>query len=207
MKKFLIYLGIAFLVPSMVSAQSITKEQAEQWATQKGVEIVNIVASTDENKYEKLDSIILNDVDIRYIAKFVVGKYWRTMTAEQQDRYLHLFENYLLSIYKTFPLEFKSSEIEFQISDVKLSEKYADIIMPISIQGITTTSNGDDTIYITFRIHKNADKLQLVDLKIAESSLLMSYRNKIYELMEKDEEEIEWFLEDFESWIPNTEEK
>ena len=39
-------------------------------------------------------------------------------------------------------------------------------------------------------------ELKLVDVKVAESSLLLSYRGKFYEMISSLDGEISWFLED-----------
>ena len=204
MKKFLLHLFFIVFMPFLAYAEPVEKEEATIWANQKGAEILNIISSKDENKYAKLDMILRDDVDIKYIGKFVVGKYWKKMTEEQKTRYLALFEEYLMKLYKTFKLDFDASDIKFKIYEVKAGTKFTDIVMPVEIQGVTTESDGaQDAIYVTFRVHKVDNRIKLIDLKVAESSLSLAYRNRIYELMMQDEEEIEWFLEDFETWIPS----
>ena len=70
--------------------------------------------------------MFLNDVDLDYVGKFVVGKYWRQMTPEQRERYIPLFKRYSLSLYKNFPLSF-DFKINFKITGVKLDRDYADV--------------------------------------------------------------------------------
>jgi hypothetical protein len=51
-------------------------------------------------------------------------------------------------------------------------------------------------ITVTFRMHKVADVIKFVDVKVAESSLILSYRGKFYEMVAQADGEIDWFLED-----------
>ena len=51
---------------------------------------------------------------------------------------------------------------------------------------------------VGFRIHKVGGKLKIIDLKLAESSLILSYRGRFYEMLRRNDDEIEWFLEDLE---------
>ena len=207
MKKLLIFLCIFFSISSISRAQDITREEAIAWGNDKGNEIINLLSKGAENKFEKLDNLIINDIDIPYIAKFVTGKYWNLFTEEQKTRYLEMFQRYLLGIYKTFPLEFDPSEIKFHIEDIKSGTNHTDIVVPLEINGESLlTEKEGGPLYVSFRIHRKDNCIKLIDLKVAESSLLMAYRNKIYELIQKDEEEIDWFLEDFETWIPNKQE-
>lgn len=38
----------------------------------------------------------------------------------------------------------------------------------------------------------------ITDIKVAESSLILSYRGRFYQMIADADEEMEWFLEDFE---------
>jgi ABC-type transporter MlaC component len=51
-------------------------------------------------------------------------------------------------------------------------------------------------ISVSFRLHKVDDMIKIVDVKVAESSLLLSYRGKFYEMIAQNDGEIDWFLED-----------
>lgn len=210
MKKLFAAAAFVFLFAQNLFAApetaQISAKEASDWATKKGSEILNIISEPlSSDKYRRLDNIMLNDVDLPYIARFVVGKYWKKMTSEQQEQYLEMFNSYILGVYKTFPLEFDSSAIKYKVEKVEPKKKSADIFMSVKIEGVTTSSdNPDSAIEVVFKVHKSDKKLKLIDMKIANSSLLQTYRTKFYDLILKDEEEMEWFLEDFELWIPNT---
>lgn len=204
MKKFIFCLFFTILFPFLVSASPVEKAEAEAWANKKGTEILNIVSSNDADKYQKLDKILLTDVDIDYIARFVIGKYWKIMTEEQKARYSKIFKEYLMKLYKTFNLNISSSDVEFKTYDIKVGQKFTDIIMDIKLKGIETESNGaKDRLFVTFRVHKINNKIKLTDLKVVENSLSLVYRNRFYELIKQSDEDIDWFLDDFETWIPS----
>ena len=101
----------------------------------KGRQLLDTFSEPDvKTKYAKLDEMFLNDVDLDYVGKFVVGKYWRQMTPEQRERYIPLFKRYSLSLYKNFPLSF-DFKINFKITGVKLDRDYADVTADISLDG------------------------------------------------------------------------
>ena len=62
-------------------------------------------------------------------------------------------------------------------------------------------------ILVEFNIRREGSALLLTDIKIAESSLSIAYRNKFYQMMMEDDEEITWFLEDFEVLVRSIETK
>ena len=181
-----------------VAAGKITASEAEVWANQKGRQLLDTFSEPDvKTKYAKLDEMFLNDVDLEYVGKFVVGKYWRQMTPEQRQRYIPLFKRYSLSLYKNFPLSF-DFKINFKITGVKLDRDYADVTADISLDGRQQPGQPAEKFLVGFRIHKVGGKLKIIDLKLAESSLILSYRGRFYEMLRRNDDEIEWFLEDLE---------
>mgnify|MGYP003305688970 CR=1 FL=1 len=53
-----------------------------------------------------------------------------------------------------------------------------------------------DKIILPIDIATSDNEIKIVDVKVAESSLLLSYRGKFYEMIAQDDGEIDWFLED-----------
>ena len=210
MKKLLLMLTFfCFFIFSAVSAaeySAVSTKDSADWIKNKATEVFNALANRDKGDYENLDSLLTSSIDIPYIAKFVVGKYWRTMTEDQRSQYQKLFKYYLLGMYKTFPLPKNTNGINFEVSQTIQKKQHTEVTVPIKIEGITTTSeNPEGTIDLVFSLHKTNSGIKMMDLSIAGSSLLMTFRGKIYDLIQRDEEEMEWFLEDFETWIPSSE--
>ena len=68
--------------------------------------------------------------------------------------------------------------------------------------GAPTEKEQAQIIMVSFRIRENNGNWQIIDLKFAESSLLLSYRNRFYEMINNVDGEIDWFLEDLENSLP-----
>ena len=180
-------------------AEKISRQEAESWTYQKGKDLLDTFALQEISvKYAKLDEMFLNDIDLDYIGKFVVGKYWRQMSKEQQARYIPLFKRYSLSLYKGFPLNF-DFDIDFKVTNVKTEKNYTDINTLITLDGEPQNTQNQNSFLVSFRVHKVDGKLKIIDLKLAESSLILSYRGRFYEMIRELDDEMEWFLEDLET--------
>ena len=195
----LIIFCFACFVGLASAAEKINPKEAEAWANQKGRALLDAFSLQDlKSKYAKLDEMFLNDVDLDYIGKFVVGKYWRQMSKEQQERYIPLFKRYSLSLYKGFPLNF-DFDIDFKVTNVKTEKNYTDINTLITLDGEPQNTQNQNSFLVSFRVHKVDGKLKIIDLKLAESSLILSYRGRFYEMIRELDDEMEWFLEDLET--------
>ncbi|GAB6967559.1 ABC transporter substrate-binding protein [Komagataeibacter kakiaceti JCM 25156] len=73
--------------------------QARSFVSMFGNKLVNIVNSDLSLEKKKQDILpLLNEyVDVDAIARFCLGRYWRTATPEQQARYLKLFHDVLVN--------------------------------------------------------------------------------------------------------------
>lgn len=180
-----------------IRAENIAPKEAEEFAYLRGNELLEVFAIDDyEEKYEKLDKLLLEYVDLDYIAKFVIAKYWREMDAAQQKRYLELFKNYALNLYKGFPLNFKD-KVSFSILG---SEKVNDDTL-VNAEIVLALDEEDTKVNAAFRLCKKNGKILMRDIKIGENSFILAYRQRFQEMMKEADEDINWFMEDFEALV------
>lgn len=204
----LIILFLGLLIPvSVFAVSNISAPEAEKWANSKGQEILRILADKNlDKKYAALDNILYNDIDLDGAAKFAVGKYWKKMTPQQQENYIPLFKRYISSLYKGYPLNLGEGSVNFSISKVLPTKDGADVWCNIQLKNMTSP-NGNG-FNVLFSLIKKRNKIQVRDLKIAESSLLRAFRDRFYKIIHTDnDDEIDWFLEDLETLTTDKEQK
>ena len=180
------------------NAEVITEQEARQWASEKGQQLIVAFGETDlAKKYTVLDEMFVSFVDLKYVSKFVIGKYWRQMSEEQRNEYQELFQRYALSIYKSFPLDYDSEQIKFDIVKVMPENNKTTVRAKIDMSALMQDENTPmSDIYVDFILKKDEGKIKIIDLKLGESSLILSYRSRFYEMIIKDDNDITWFLED-----------
>lgn len=206
----LIFFLLLTLAVSAEAAEKIGVKEAENWANHKGNQILQILADTNlERKYKALDEIFYKDIDLDHAAKFAVGKYWRKMAPEQQKQYVPLFKQYINSIYKGYPLNFGEGEVSFSVAKVLPTKSGVDVWCVIKLKALQqATGQTQNGFNVLFALVKNDGVLQVRDLKIGESSLLLAFRDRFYKMIYNDnDEEIDWFLEDLQTITRDNEEK
>lgn len=192
---FILSLFLGFL--TFPCYADISEKEADQWVNDKGRELISALSSQDiDQKYAVLDQMFNHDVDCAYIGRFVLGTYWRKMTPEQQEIYQGLFRRYVVSLYKSYPLDFDMKGVDFSILSTELNGRYADVLCRVSLPEKYQTETFK-AVNIAFKLVKNDARIQIVDLKIGESSLLLTYRTRFMAMIKDADEEMDWFLEDF----------
>jgi phospholipid transport system substrate-binding protein len=55
--------------------------------------------ATPAQRVARFHELFHEDFDVPGIARFVLGRYWKTATAEQQEEFVKLFEDYIALVY------------------------------------------------------------------------------------------------------------
>ena len=210
--KSFLQLIILFLTAVMLARPAfaaLSEAEAKVWAENKGGEILQILAADDrQQKYDKLDEILHNDIDLDHGAKFVAGKYWRQMTEMQKEQYVPLFKRYMAATYKTYPLDIQRGAVRFTVDKVLPSKDTTDVFCTVYIAAAITDEAKPDGIKVIFNLNADGEKIRVRDIKVAESSLLQALRERFYKMIHQDsDDEIDWFLEDLTAIVEDTEEK
>lgn len=201
--QLIIILAVLFCVPAS-KAEPISEAEAQAWADEKGRLLLTTFREPDlALRYETLDKLFLEHIDLEYISKFIMGKYWKTMTPDQRQTYRELFRRYALSIYKTFPLDFASS-LTYKVTGVSVRGDFTTVQAVVHVTLDDKLEPQDINLY--FRLHKQNGKIKLVDITMEQSSLILAYRNRFYEMIAADDGDMEWFLEDLENLAVSAEE-
>ena len=189
-----VWLSILLFVPAAFAG--VTPRQAQLWAEQNGRLLIDTFKERDiARRYRELDRLFLEYVDLPYIGKFVVGRYWRDMSTQQQAEYQALFRRYALALYKTFPLDFTDS-LSYEVGQAYEEDGYTVVAATVHVE---LSPNNPQDFLLQFRLRSVDGGIKLVDIKLAESSLILSYRSKFYKMIAADDGEMSWFLEDLQA--------
>ena len=193
--------GGLLLLSSICHAENLTTAEALDFAKAQGQALLTTFQEPNLTlRFEKLDQLFLAYVDVNYISRFVAGRYWRQMNKDEQHKYQDLFLRYGLAYYKTLPLDY-AKNVDYQIKGAEADGDFVNVATNVKVH----LGEEDQVITLIFRLHKVEGVVKAVDVKIAESSLLLSYRSKFQEMIAKNDGEIEWFLEDFEDMVHSLE--
>ncbi len=166
-------------------------EGAKNWLNEKGKNLIEAFGETNiDKKHKKLDAILLEDIDMEYVSKFVMGKHYKNMSEEQKKRYKKAFRQYALYAYKKFPLSF-GENISFDVVDAYKENNI--------IKAKTKIFVSENNIFVVeFYLKPYEDGYKIIDLRFEETSLILAYRNRFNEMMAEVDYEIDWFIEDLE---------
>jgi len=102
MKRFLQTLT-AFVVLGLATASvAADANGAKAFIDRVASDVLAIVrddGASKEQKQKRIEAIFSDKVDINFVAKFVLGKHWRSATPEQQQAYTAAYKPFILKNY------------------------------------------------------------------------------------------------------------
>ena len=65
----------------------------------RALEVLGNKNTTPAQRVARFQELFREDFDVPGIARFVLGRYWKTATPEQQEEFVKLFEGYIAIVY------------------------------------------------------------------------------------------------------------
>ncbi len=156
-KRFIYIFLLIFFIKSFSFATEIDK--AESYINNFTNKIYNIVSNKDNDLKRIRAELIIEiskNLNVSWTAKFVLGETWQQISKEEQNKFIKLFEDYL--IYNYAP-KFQGYEGEkFQIVSTKIlaPSKFA--------SSINLTLNSGTNINIIIYFMEENNKFSVVDI-------------------------------------------
>ena len=150
--------------------------------------ITTLTNSTESSDMIESNFLKLFDegFDVRNIANFVMGRYWRQATPDQQERFIKIFRTRVKKAYASRFREYKG--VKFVIG--KVHNRHGSDYVESTIQ----KPNGPLT-NVEWRVKK--DKIQ--DVKVEGVSMSVTMRDDYNSLLSQKNGDIEAFLKDLEN--------
>ncbi len=129
--------------------------------------------ATPENPqrlYQIAEQVVLPHFDFQRMSQRVLGKHWRSATAEQRERFVGEFRTLLVRTYATAVADYRDAQLSFQPA----RELAADIYR---VRSNVDRGNGAPALQVDYDVYRNAEAWKVFDVAINGVSLVVSYRS------------------------------
>ena len=123
--------------------------------------------------YKVVNEVLTPRFDVRYIAQLVLGKNWRSASAEQRDRFASAFKQMLIRSYADTLLEYYDS-IKAEWQPVRLSPDVNDVTVRT-----TLLRDNAQPLGIGFNVHLVDNEWKVYDISVEAISLVTNFRSQI----------------------------
>jgi phospholipid transport system substrate-binding protein len=158
------------------AAQSAAQEspsQVIQTAADGLLKALNTDRQTYRNNPSKVqalvDQYILPHVDTEFAAQLVLGKYWRTATPQQRQRFINAFYHSMLNNYGAAIVEFTSNTLKVYPTRMKAGDQNAAVRTEMS-------RTSGPPVNVNYYMHMTPEGWKAWDVIIDGVSYVKSYR-------------------------------
>tara|TARA_Y100000816_G_C26065874_1_gene560156 strand:- start:541 stop:1137 length:597 start_codon:yes stop_codon:yes gene_type:complete len=151
--------------------------------------------SSANEKIIKLNEIAENNVDIKGIGFYTLGKYKKTISSEDQDKYAELFRKYFLKSFSSRLVTYTDPKINV-ISEKVINEKYT------IVNSVLVATEKRPEVKIDWRVYtKNPDKPLIRDLIIEGLSLARTQKEEFKSVIQNNNNDINALFRTLEEFI------
>ena len=170
MRQWLLSLVFAlFALPALAAGEDV-KAFADKLAGNALVIVKNEKLSEAE-KQSQLEALFKINVDIPWVAKFVMGKHWKAATEQQRSDYLSNYEKFILKNYTSKLTSYSGQE--YKILDAK-KDADGDYLLTMEV----VSSNGDPNVLMDYRIRKVGTGFKIFDIIVEGVSMITTQRSE-----------------------------
>ena len=175
---FLSFLTIAILSPISSFADRIKSSPSLVTDIYRELSIISELNLSDSEQKEKLVSLFDKYVDVKIIARAVLGGAWRQASYSQKDKFLSAFKQYASNKYGKQFSEFKGTELKIKKS--RDTGTKAGVLVSSHL-----TVPGRDSIKVIWQVSDGSGFVKLIDIKVEGVSMLSTERQEIRSKLKK----------------------
>jgi len=189
-------LAALWLGPGLTAAAAIEAGQARTFIQSLGDEAITtltrseLTANAREAKFRRL---LRQGFAIEGIAKFVLGRYWRTITTDQRRRYLNAFEELIV---KTYAARFE----QYNGDSFRVTGERPDGEAGRLVESEINQSSGPP-LKVQWRVREGSEGLKIVDILVEGVSLAVTQRSEFAAVVQRHGGSVDALIEELESKV------
>ena len=125
-----------------------------------------------EDKRIKIEKLFHENVDIPWIGKFVLGRFWKQATDDQKSRYLQQYGGFITNHYASRFSDYSSGS--FKITGTKDDGNNE---FTISMQ-IQSGESGGNPVLVDYKIRKTDKNFRIFDIIVEGVSMITTQRSE-----------------------------
>ncbi len=194
MKKILTTLLLVLFAQSALAEESKNQAQISEFVNGVGNKIITIAADksvSDEQRKSKIISVIDQVIDAEWIARFVLGKNYKTISDQQREKFMQLYRDFMINTYGP---KFKNyNGRKFTVVDVVEQNGF------FVAKSEFLPKDSNVPISVDFRVKERNGKLVILDFIAEGISLIETQRSEFNSAI--SQKGIEQFLIELETRV------
>jgi len=172
-------ISLLIALPSLTAARSVIAADASVFMNELWHHAVEVLSKKlpQSERLTRFRELFHADFDGPGIARFVLGRYWRSASEQEQQEFLRLFEDYVVFVYGTRLSNFNGETFRVRSSrtDESGTVVSSDIVGP----------SGDAPIKVDWRLITDKGAFKINDVVIEGISMLVTQRSEFASVIQR----------------------
>ncbi|HWK46046.1 MAG TPA: ABC transporter substrate-binding protein [Stellaceae bacterium] len=177
---------LAFCLLAALTASALSPARAAasdptafiQGLGDQAIKLITDKSLTREARREQFTKLFTASFDVPSIGRFVLGRYWRTATPQQQSEYLQLFGEYVVSVYSDRFTDYSGEK--FKVTGTRKDDDTNN-----TVSSEIDRPNGGPPIKIDWRVTNGADGYKITDVIVENLSMAITQRSEFSSIIER----------------------
>ncbi len=142
---------------------------------------------TDEERMARFRQILLETFDLKTIARFTLGRYWRVASKKQRDDYVGLFEEFIVQAYSHRFKDLSGQTFEVKRSQ-ELNARDRLVLSEIKIR------QGKPPVRVNWRVRLRDNAYRVIDVVVEGVSMSVTQRDEFAAVIQRSGGKVEGLL-------------
>lgn len=170
------FLALAAAALQFPPAHANPADEAGKYIEKVATQALDIISSRDgrDAKQVKLEKLFSQNVNIPWVARFVMGRHWRQATDDQKKRYLTHYESFLIRHYTSRFADYTGGI--FAITGVRETGE-GEYTVSMSLQG--SDGKNSEPVLVDYRVRKEeGGRFRIFDVIVEGVSMITTQRSE-----------------------------
>jgi len=154
----------------------------------RGIGFLSDKDLSEEGRKKEFKKLLSDSFDMGTIARFTLGRYWRTASTAQKKEYEKLFEKRILEVYSQRFDNYKGQRLE-----VESASPVGNSDAMVSTRIIS--DNGDPDIRVDWRVRYKNGRYKIIDVIVEGVSMAVTQRSDFSSVIQRGGGDISVLLE------------
>ncbi len=190
MKKICMF-AVVFLGMIQSAFADINKNEAVEMVknlTKEGIEQLVVSSASITERNQRFEKMFTENLDLDFIGKYVLGRYWRTANAQQRREFINLYRDFNVKIWSKRFDEFKGKKFIFEGTSAANNPNQVFVNTTVPMKEGKPAS-------VKWRVYDHNGALKIIDIIIENVSLAQTARNEYTSFIAKSPKGIDGLLE------------
>ena len=192
----LLGVGVVFNSPSLADSDSEAKVFIEGLAEEALVSLTG-EGMSKEDRREQFRVLMLKKFAFKVIAKWVLGRHWRTSTEKEKEEYLTLFEDLMVVTYADRFAKYSGEKLI--IGKVEIRGKRDSLV-----HSTLSRSEGAQPVNIAWRVRKTDKIYKVVDVMVEGISMGIAQKKEFSSVIRTNGGKVSGLLDELRKRLAST---